>query len=217
MPTTAAELASRLLTDADLDGAVWHVTDFSDSMPSSDSATPDSATPDSATSDPAAPSASVSPTFDCSAMISGLTFLQSAGTPTDFAAASIGGRAGGVTPAGDIDPPQIQATESLYSYAGSDAHQVMTRVRESVAACPGNSDASLDMSEAFSIITAPKLGDESLVVRASVDLGILGHSVSDALIVRTGSTILLLKALPTTEHNAAILTSLGPAALKKLS
>jgi hypothetical protein len=116
-------------------------------------------------------------------MIDGLTFLQSAGAPTAFAAASIGGRAGPITPAGDIDPPRIQATESLYSYAGSDAHQVMTRVRESVAACPRESDGSLDMTVAFSLTTAPNLGDESLVVRA----------------------------------NAAILTSLGPAALKKLS
>lgn len=207
VPATAAQLGSRLLTDADLDSAAWHVTDFSDSMTSSDSAPPDSG----------APSTTVSPTFDCPAMVDGLTFLESAGTPTAFASASIDGRAGAITSAGDFDPPGIQATESLYSYAGSDAHQVMARVRESVAACPRDMASSPDMTVTFSLATAPKLGDESLVVRASSSLGILGKSVSDALIVRSGSTILVLEASPTTEHNAGILTSLGPVALKKLS
>ena len=207
VPTTPAQLGSRLLTDADLDSAAWHVTDSSESMPNSDPAAPPSS----------APSTTASPTFDCSAMVDGLTFLDGAGQPTASASASIDGRAGAVTSTGDIDPPEIQATESLYSYAGSDAHQVMTRVRESVAACPHDMGSSPDMTVTFSLATAPKLGDETLVVRASTSLGILGKSVSDALIVRTGSTILLLEALPTTEHNAGILTSLGPTALKKLS
>ncbi|MEY9930837.1 hypothetical protein ABH926_005484 [Catenulispora sp. GP43] len=210
-PLTDTQLSARLLAAGDVSDAAWHVTAFP--APSGPSDT--------------APSAGSSSTeaFDCSAMIDGLTFLKSAGSPAAAASEMIGGRGGAATPAGTIDRSGIQGTELLYSYAGEGARQAMAKVRELVGRCSAPQN-STDMTVTFSLAAAaaaaqaqaPALGDESLMVRTANDLdGGLARFVSDTLIVRSGSTVMVLTTLQTTEHNAAIMSSsLGAVALKKL-
>jgi hypothetical protein len=201
-PSTDTQLSARLLAAGDLADAAWRVVAFPGSSAPSDAS--------------AGTGSSTTPAFDCPEMIDGITFLRSAGTPTGFASEAVGAAGGGATTAGTIDPAGIQGTEMLSSYAGDGARQAMAKVRGLVAECSGHQDGT-DMTVAFSLATAPALGDESLVVRASESLGDVARFVSDALIVCSGSTILVLNALPTTEHNATIMTSLGATAVKKLS
>ena len=202
---TDAQLNARLLVDADIAGAAWHMTAFPAPSGSADASVT------------AGTEVGNSSAFDCSEMIDGLTFLKSAGSPAASASEVVGGRGGAATPAGTIDRSGIQGTELLYSYAGDGAREALAKVRELVARCSGP-QTSADMTTTFSLAAAPALGDDGVLVRAVEDFAGVARFVSDTLIVRSGSTVVVVTTLQTTEHNAAIATaSLGAVAVKKAS
>lgn len=229
---SAQQLSERLLTDSDLpDG--WSVIPLDQTGPAAGPADPPTAQ--------TAQTAQTAPTpVTCDSMPTTIEYVvQAAGTAAVRASTIVNGRVGTSSAAGEIDDHGLPAAENLFSLNSEDARHAMQRIRDLVAQCPqrlnpdtGDSGGvsfagpptagSLPdigaLTDAVSVAPGPALGDESLVVHDDISFGKTpGHLAGIAVVVRVGSTLVVLDSAMTTPHNAAILAELAPAAVKALA
>jgi hypothetical protein len=106
--------------------------------------------------------------------------------------------------------------ETLSSYSADGAQKVVREIRSLVDRCPtatgpsgaGNILADPSLASAvngvgpltthFSVAAGPQLGDESLRVRARTPSQVAGNDMeADAIVIRSGSTVLVVNELPT--------------------
>jgi hypothetical protein len=148
------------------------------------------------------------PDTPCAELIDAVTVIRSAGVPAFTANVGVRSTASG---------SRWSATEWLYSFSGDGATKLFAGIRAIVDRCPDSTDAGAspgsllaDPSEAakvtaagpptthFSVVPGPALGDESVEVRSRIPGSAPGAEVaSDAIVIRTGSIVLIVDELPT--------------------
>ncbi|MFE6848512.1 hypothetical protein [Streptomyces sp. NPDC057686] len=113
--------------------------------------------------------------------------------------------------------------EKLYSFPGSGAHQAMQDIRTLVGRCR-NVDlphASWEPAEtaSFAVAEGPPLGDESLVVHATVTATTQGSSDhADATVVRVGSSLVVISSVLTlTQAEADTVAAFMPVAVAQVT
>ncbi|WP_229400838.1 hypothetical protein [Micromonospora okii] len=149
------------------------------------------------------------PEASCSEMIPLLSGTRLTGTPSAMAAATLGY---------DGDPDDLDlwvGSEVLRTYADDGARRAMADLRTFVGRCPVVSSGLGDGSTSrFTVAPGPRLGDDS------IRLGCNSTSDSDtlrceALIVRTGSTLLVIKGEGGDPGGDRYVTPLAEAALHR--
>ncbi|MCM9077295.1 MULTISPECIES: hypothetical protein [Streptomyces] len=116
----------------------------------------------------------------------------------------------------------IPGSEMLYSFPGDGAHQALQDMRDLVGRC-----RSVDLPRAswepavaagFAVAEGPRLGDESLVIQASVTMGTTGDAQrADATVVRVGSSLVVISSvLSLTQPEADAVMSFMPLAVAQI-
>lgn len=110
--------------------------------------------------------------------------------------------------------------ETLYSFSGNGAAQAMHRIRRLAVECakvvtPGTPALEIpDATNRFTAVPGPHLGDDSIRIRASTFFNDRPKDVryDDALVVREGSTLILLRCIPSTRTEVDTILSFMPEA-----
>ncbi|MGR4877922.1 hypothetical protein ACIPUC_00550 [Streptomyces sp. LARHCF249] len=93
------------------------------------------------------------------------------------------------------------------SFQGDGAHQAMRDMRNLVGRCRSVDlpRASWEPAETFSFAVAegPRLGDESLVIKATVTTSATGSQSADATVVRVGSSLVVISSVLTLTQEEA--------------
>lgn len=179
-PPTSAQLSKRVLTAATLP-AQFKLFDLQPS--GSDES----------------PAAKLTGAQQCSDLITGSAFMQSAPQPVGRSTAVVTGHFGILG--------SWNSTEALASYSGDGAKNVLAALRSLVQRCPTYSAPYLGASllakplpglpttleYQFSLVAGPKLGDESVTLQARVPSPENGAvTESDAIFIRVGNVLMVV-------------------------
>ncbi|MFF4427662.1 hypothetical protein ACFYZ4_00660 [Streptomyces sp. NPDC001513] len=119
----------------------------------------------------------------------------------------------------------IPGTETLYSFPGDGAHQAMQDMRNLVGRCRSVElpHASWEPAETagFAVAEGPRLGDESLVIHATVTAGATSTEgdpqSADATVVRVGSSLVVISSvLSLTRAEADAVAAFMPVAVEQI-
>ncbi|MEW2620778.1 hypothetical protein [Streptomyces sp. NPDC048106] len=110
--------------------------------------------------------------------------------------------------------------ETLYSFSGNGAAQAMHRIRRLAVECakvvtPGIPTLEVpDSTSRFTAAPGPHLGDDSIRIRASVFYSDRPKDIryDDAMVVREGNTLILLRCVPSTQTDVDTILSFIPEA-----
>ncbi|MFF4011685.1 hypothetical protein [Streptomyces sp. NPDC001717] len=174
-PMSAAELRTHLLPAA-LPGGWTSVAEPTDEHPK--------ATSGASTSPPS-----------CEGLLDGQTVVDAGTTASSASVTAMfsGGRS--------VGNGVIPGMEKLYSFPGDGAHEAMRSMRDLVGRCRTVDlpHASSEPAETagFSLAEGPRLGDESLVIRAVVTTSAPGGDSqrADATVVRVGSSLVVISSV----------------------
>lgn len=115
--------------------------------------------------------------------------------------------------------------ETLYSFSGDGAARAMHRIRQLAAECAKvvtpairstlGSDGS---TERFAAVPGPRLGDDSIRIRATTTWNHHPRAVlhDDALVVRESNTLVVLRCIPTTQAEVDMVLSFIPEAVAQV-
>ncbi|MEU4152579.1 hypothetical protein [Streptomyces sp. NPDC026659] len=111
--------------------------------------------------------------------------------------------------------------ETLYSFSGDGAAQAMRRIRQLAAECAKVVTSASDSpgsTARFAALSGPRLGDDSIRVRATMIWSNRPREVqyNDALVVREGSTLIVLRCVVATRAEADTLLSFIPEAVAQV-
>jgi len=118
-----------------------------------------------------------------------------------------------------LDGTRWIGAEELASYSGDGAARVLTDLRQLVTRCAKTNIGDVNTPTYATALDGPKLGDESLTikVRTTSILGGGAVAASDSIIIRIGSTLILVdevSAYVPPDDSSPQLTALAPAAVK---
>ncbi|WP_370116800.1 hypothetical protein [Streptacidiphilus sp. MAP12-33] len=112
----------------------------------------------------------------------------------------------------------IPGTETLYVFPGHGARDALTAVRALARRCSKQVSAD-GTTTLFSVAAGPRLGDESLVVRARqtyrTDPGVVRYA--DAEVVRIGPFLVVLSTVPMPRADSAAVAALLPLAVARVT
>ncbi|MGW0879971.1 hypothetical protein [Streptomyces sp. NPDC002671] len=116
--------------------------------------------------------------------------------------------------------------ETLYSFSGNGAAQAMRRIRQLAAECakvvtPAITPLSVgapSATERFAAASGPRLGDDSIRVRATTAYSDRPRAVQydDALVVRVSNTLVVLRCIPSTQAEVDTVLSFIPEAVAQV-
>ncbi|MFD8915066.1 hypothetical protein [Streptomyces sp. NPDC059575] len=111
--------------------------------------------------------------------------------------------------------------ETLYSFSGDGAAQAVRRIRQLAAECAKVVTPASDSpgsTARFAAVSGPRLGDDSVRVRATTTWSDHPRDVqhNDALVVREGSTLIVLRCVAATRAEADTLLSFIPEAVAQV-
>lgn len=115
---------------------------------------------------------------------------------------------------------EIPGGETLYTFSGGGAVRAMQAIRTLVNRCRTVSQTGGAISTySFANGPGPRLGDESLVVRADVKQSNApgGIQYTDATVVRVGSTLIEIHSIPMSRSEVDAIESLMPIAVAQLT
>ncbi|MEU8436566.1 hypothetical protein AB0F18_27410 [Streptomyces sp. NPDC029216] len=170
--------------------------------------------PPSRESSKGAPAASATPA-SCAELLDGQSVVDAS---TSAASASATAMFGGGHSAGN---GVIPGMEKLYSFPDGGAHRAVEDMRALVDRCrsvelPHAPGEPADTA-AFAVAEGPRLGDESLVVRATVMTGADGTERADATVVRVGNALVVISSVLTlTPDEAAAVAGFMPNAVAQV-
>ncbi|MGK5740723.1 hypothetical protein [Micromonospora sp. URMC 103] len=144
----------------------------------------------------------------CSELIPLLSATRLTGTPSAMAAATLGY---------DGDPDDFWVgTEVLRTYADDGARRAMTDLRTVIARCPtvASSGQVVGGSYRFAAAPGPPLGDDSVHVSCSMTSG-ADTLECDSVLVRTGTTLVVVQEQGNKPGGHRHLTPLAEAALRR--
>lgn len=159
-------------------------------------------------SPPAAPSS-------CGGLLDGQSVVDASTTAASADATAI--FSGGHSAGNGVIP----GMEKLYSFRDGGAHRAMDDIRALVARCRNvelpHATGEPAETAGFTVAAGPRLGDESLVVQATVATG--GETAhADATVVRVGSSLAVISSVLTlTPAEAATVAGFMPTAVAQLA
>ncbi|MGW5434867.1 hypothetical protein ACWET9_48630 [Streptomyces sp. NPDC004059] len=115
--------------------------------------------------------------------------------------------------------------EILYSFSGDDAAQAMHHIRQLAAECAKvvtpairSTLGSPSSTERFAAVSGPRMGDDSIRVRATTTWSDHPRVVlhDDALVVRESNTLIVLWCIPTTQAEVDTVLSFIPEAVAQV-
>ena len=112
----------------------------------------------------------------------------------------------------------IPGTETVYAFAGQDAHAAVAEIRTLAHRCARQVSAD-GTTTIFSVTRGPALGDESLVVRAEQTFrsepGVVRYANAD--VARVGHFLIVLSTVPMPRADNAAVASLMPLAVARVT
>ncbi|MFF4579555.1 hypothetical protein [Streptomyces sp. NPDC001389] len=161
-----------------------------------------------------APAASATPA-SCLELLDGQSVVDASTTAASASATAMFG--GGHSAGNGVIP----GMEKLYSFPDGGAHRAVEGVRALVDRCrsvelPHGAGEPAETA-AFAVAEGPRLGDESLVVRATVMTGGDGAEHADATVVRVGNVLVVLSSVLTlTPDEAGAVAGFMPNAVEQV-
>ncbi|MFI1536737.1 hypothetical protein [Streptomyces anandii] len=136
---------------------------------------------------------------------------------TDAVASATASFGGGHSAGGGV----MAGGETLYSFSGDGAAQAMGRIRQLAAQCAKvvtPALGSVSSTARFAAVSGPRLGDDSIRVRATTTWSNHAREVQhdDALVVRESNTLIVIWCVPATQAEVDMVLSFIPEAVAQV-